>query len=84
MLAVESGIAPAVIAVRGGGFVQWLSPRSPVERQARRQQAMAQRPPSAAPLASLTALGDSGPMPASMAEARARIGAALQRVEVRA
>jgi hypothetical protein len=43
--------------------------------QQARQQAMANRPPSACQLAYLQALGDDGPSPASMAEASARINA---------
>ena len=68
-----------------GAFIAWLSTRSPAERQARRQarlQAMTQRPPSPLQLAYLVALGDGGPVPASMAEASQRI-AALVREEVR-
>jgi hypothetical protein len=70
-----------------GRCIQWLSTRSPAERQARRQQArlqaMAQKPPSAAQLTYLQALGDTSPPPATMAEASERIDA-LVRKEVRA
>lgn len=61
-----------------GAFLGWLSQYSSAEREARRQQAslvaMAQKPPSAAQLAYLAALGDDpGTLPATMAEASARI-----------
>jgi len=60
-------------------FLKWLSQYSPAERHTRRQQArlqaMAQRPPSARQLAYLQALGDGGPVPATMAEASERIDA---------
>ena len=62
-----------------GAFLKWLSPRSPAEHQARRQQArqaaMAQRPPSPAQLDYLQVLGDDGPVPPTMAEASMRIDA---------
>ena len=62
-----------------GVFLKWLSQYSPAERHTRRQQArlqaMAQRPPSARQLAYLQALGDGGPVPATMAEASERIDA---------
>lgn len=62
-----------------GTFLRWLSRYSPAERIAHRQQAlrqaMAQRPPSVPQLAYLKALGDTGPVPATMAEASARIEA---------
>jgi hypothetical protein len=58
-------------------FIQWLSRYTPDELQTRRQrgrqQAMAQRPPSAPQWAYLAALGDSGPAPATTAEAFAAI-----------
>lgn len=62
-----------------GHFLQWLSTRSPEDRQARRQQArlaaMAHRPPSPRQLAYLAALGDPEPPPATMVEASTRIDA---------
>ena len=65
-----------------GHFIQWVSNRSPEERQGRRQQAkreaMAIRSPSARQLAYLQALGDDGPVPASMAEASTRIDALVR------
>lgn len=61
-----------------GRFLQWISTRSPAARQARRQQAMAARPPSQAQLAYLQALGDDGPVPATMAEASERIDALVR------
>ena len=60
-----------------GAFLKWLSQYLPSERHTRRQQArlkaMVQRPPSQAQLTYLQALGDSGPPPANMVEASARI-----------
>lgn len=65
-----------------GRFVQWLSTRSPADRQARRQQArqqaMAHRPPSQPQLAYLQALRDDGPVPGSMLEASERIDALVR------
>lgn len=65
-----------------GCFVQWLSTRSPAEREAQRQQArrqaMAQRPPSQAQLDYLKALEDDGPGPGSMLEASERIDALVR------
>jgi hypothetical protein len=62
-----------------GHFIRWLSTRTSAERQAQHQQArlqtMAQQPPSPLQLAYLQALGDSGPPPATMAEASSRIDA---------
>ena len=59
------------------GYFRWLSQYSPAERHARRKQARLQamvgKPPSQAQLTYLQALGDSGPPPANMAEASARI-----------
>ena len=68
-------------------FLQWTSTRPPEERQARReqarQQAMAARPSSQAPLASLQALGDVDPVPASLWEASERIDALVHGEVVR-
>lgn len=62
-----------------GAWLRWLSQYTPSDRQARRQQArqqaMAQKPPSQRQLAYLSALGDDGPVPVSMAEASTRIDA---------
>lgn len=64
---------------RYGTFLKWLSKYSPAEQFARRQhalrQAMAQRPPTAPQLAFLKALGDTQPVPATMAEASVRVDA---------
>lgn len=65
-----------------GRFMQWVSRYTPAERQARqmqarqmqaRLQAMAILPPSPRQLASLQAMGDTGPPPKTMAEARERM-----------
>jgi hypothetical protein len=60
-----------------GAFVTWLSKYTPEEKHARRRlagwQAMMQRAPSAPQLAYLQALGDTQPLPATRAEASARI-----------
>jgi hypothetical protein len=65
-----------------GTFIKWFSQYTPAERQARhaqaRLQAMAQRPPSARQLAYLQALGDDGPVPATMLEASTRIDTLLR------
>lgn len=61
-----------------GRFLQWLSTRFPADRQARRQQAMAQKPPSSMQLAFLRSLGDAGPPLANMAEASTRIDARVR------
>jgi hypothetical protein len=67
-------------------FFCWLSRYTPTERDTRRQQArqqaMAQRPPSARQLAYLQIMGDDCPVPATMAEASTRIDV-LVRGEVR-
>lgn len=69
--------AAAALCRHCGRFLQWLSQYPPAERQARRQQARlqatAQKPPSRAQLTFLQALGDDGPLPATMAEASQRI-----------
>src|SRR5262249_51708519 len=69
--------AARLVCGQCGQFIAWLSCYSPEEREARRQQArlqaMAQRPPSASQLAYLSALGDDGPPPQTMAEASERI-----------
>jgi hypothetical protein len=62
-----------------GRFLQWLSRKSPEARRRARQQALAARPPSAAQLAYLVALGDTTPGPASMWAASQRIDALLQK-----
>lgn len=68
-----------------GGFMRWLSKYSPEKQAARREQArqeaMAQRPPSAAQLSLLQMLGDTNPPPANMREASERI-TALRRARV--
>jgi len=86
--AVGPGSGPHYASARCrhcGQFIRWLSQYPPADRQARRQQArlaaMAHRPPSPLQLAYLSALGDVGPVPGSMAEASTRI-AALVRGEV--
>jgi hypothetical protein len=73
--ALGSGAGPHAASTRCrhcGRFLRWLSTRTPSERQARRQQGrqqvMTARPPSAAQLAYLTALGDVSPVPSTMAE----------------
>jgi hypothetical protein len=62
-----------------GGFIKWLSVLAPAERMARklkhRLAATEHRPPTAAQLRYLAALGDTLSAPQSMAEASARIGA---------
>jgi hypothetical protein len=66
-----------------GAFARWLSKYTPAEREARRQQfreaTMATKPPSAAQLDWLKALGDTGPPPLTMAEASARIDALVRK-----
>ena len=58
-------------------FIKWLSQYSPAERATRRQlarrQVMTGKPPSQLQVACLQALGDSGPPPATMAEASERM-----------
>ena len=60
-----------------GRFIKWVSLLAPSERFARkmkaRLEAMRKHPASAAQLALLLALGDTGVAPASMAEASERI-----------
>jgi hypothetical protein len=60
-----------------GTFLQWVSTRSTEERVHRREQfrkaAMGSKPPTAAQIAFLVALGDRQPAPTTMAEASARI-----------
>jgi len=74
--------ASAALCRHCGAWPRWLSRYTPAERLARRQQprqeAMAIRPPSARQLAYLQALGDDGPVPASMAEASTRIDTLLR------
>ena len=77
MRAVGPGSGPHTASARwapGGCFPQWTSTRPPEERQAR-PQALAARPSSQAPLASLQALGDVDPVPASLWEASERMDA---------
>ena len=79
--AVGPGSGPHTASARCrycGHFIRWLSTCSPAERQARRPQALAARPPSQAQLNSLQALGDDGPMPATMLEASTRIDARVR------
>lgn len=79
--ALGPGSGPHTASARGahcGRFLQWLSTRFPADRQARRQQAMTQRPPSQPQLAYLQALGDDGPVPTSMAEASTRLDARVR------
>ena len=58
-------------------FIKWLSQYSPAERATRRQlarrQVMTGKPPSQLQVAYLQALEDSGPPPATMAEASERM-----------
>jgi phage FluMu protein Com len=60
-----------------GKFLRWVSVLAPAERMARRMKerlrAMQQRPPSAAQLDYLRALGDTQAAPTDMAEASQRI-----------
>jgi hypothetical protein len=60
-----------------GRFLRWISVLAPSERMARkvkaRLKAMQERPPSAAQLACLKALGDKGAAPQTMAEASERV-----------
>ena len=88
--AVGPGSGPHTARARwapGGCFPQWTLTRPPEERQARREQArpqaMAARPSSQAPLASLQALGDVDPVPASLWEASERIDALVHGEVVR-
>ena len=80
--AVGPGSGPHTASARCqhcGAFLQWLSTHSPAERQAQRQQGrqqtMTKLSPTERQLHYLQALGDNGPLPASMAEASARIDA---------
>ena len=76
--AVGPGFGPHTASARwdpGGCLLQWTSTRPPEERQARRPQALVARPSSQAPRASLQALGDGGPVPASLWEASERLDA---------
>ena len=83
--AVGPGSGPHTASARwarGGCFPQWTSTRPPEERQARceqaRPQAMTKLSPNERQLRYLQALGDNGPLPASMVETSTRIDAALR------
>jgi hypothetical protein len=87
---VEPGTGPHALQAmcrHCGAYLQWVSVYSPEERQARREEhrraAMAKKPASAKQLEFLKALGDAGPVPATMDEASQRIDAARRGQEGR-
>src|SRR5262249_25642272 len=61
-----------------GRSLQWLSPRSPEEREARRREALSKYPPSSGQLRFLHRLGYRGPTPATMAQASELIDQLLE------
>lgn len=78
---IGEGSGPHTASLRCGHcqhFFAWTSTRTPAERQARRQHALAACPPTAAQLAYLAALGDQAAPPASMWDASQRIDALVR------